>query len=426
MNITINRSQIYTMLLGFVAASVVWSSTDVNSVRGLLSSKCIVLLGVFFVLDKHIVQKIKKSFTNKYFWLYAAVYVWYAVWLVFSADVDSGLSTLERKLVFIVFPLIMAGEPSLTRRAAEKVVFYFITSCLLAMLYCEVIGIYQYVLSPNKNFHYLIYELLASPLMHPGYLSNFFMFALIWLSLPMIGYEVKYTIPMLVRVSLLILFFIFLVQLTSKTAFLILLFYIPWWITKMLQTKLSTTQKKYFGVAALSVIGLFFGFVKIVLWGRFSEVLTIKPITNKIAFVESIMSRAAATAESFEKVKPVWYKGFGTGMANGMLQEQFKLKGYADLIKHNMHNHNQYMRTWLDIGLFGVLYIIAVFIISAILFKTKKEWAGFWMIIITLLNCLTDDMLDIQSGIIYYVFFIGLFIWVQDVNKNNLYGSKTL
>jgi O-antigen ligase len=426
MNIAINRPQIYTMLLGIIAASVVWSGTNINSILGLLSSKCIVLLGVFFVSDKNILQKLKKAFTNKYLWMYAVVYLWYAVWLLFSADLQNGASTLERKLVFIIFPIIMAGENSLPRRAIEKVVFYFIVSCLLGMLYCEFTGIYYYVQSQPKNFHFLIYELLAAPIMHPGYLSNFFMFSIVWLSLPWVGYEAKYTIPTWLRILLLLLFIAFIFQLTSKTAFIILLFYVPWWIFKMSQSKMTPLQKKYFGVAAFVTLISFVVFVKLVLWFRFSELLTVQPITNNVRFDQSVMSRMASIKEAFEKVKPVWYKGYGTGMANSMLEQQFQQKGYADLVKHHMHNHNQYMRTWLDIGLFGLLYIVAVFVSSSLIFKAKKEWAGFWIIVITLVNCLTDDMLDIQSGVIFFIFFIGLFMWVQDFSKNNLYSSKNL
>jgi hypothetical protein len=345
---------------------------------------------------------------------------------VFSTDVGNGLSSLERKLVFVVFPMVMAGEEKLSRLAIEKILMYFVVSCVLGMLYCEYIGIHSYFASTPHNFHFLVYELLASPLMHPGYVSNFMLFGVIWLSLPLVGYEAKLAIPLWLRVVLLLLLMVFIVQLTSKTVFIILVFYIPWWLVQLFKTKLSSQNKKYFAFAALSMLLLFVGFLRTVLWGRFAEVFTIKPVTNKIMFYESIMSRIAATTEALEKVKPVWYKGFGTGMANSMLIEQFKLKGYADLIKHNMHNHNQYMRTWLDIGLFGVLYIIAVFVISALIFKAKKEWAGFWMVIITLINCFTDDMLDIQSGVIFFLFFIGLFLWVQDVCAKNLYGNNKL
>jgi hypothetical protein len=33
------------------------------------------------------------------------------------------------------------------------------------------------------------------------------------------------------------------------------------------------------------------------------------------------------------------------------------------------------------------------------------------MVVITFVNCATDDMLDIQSGIVFFLFFISLLYW---------------
>jgi len=52
-----------------------------------------------------------------------------------------------------------------------------------------------------------------------------------------------------------------------------------------------------------------------------------------------------------------------------------------------------------------------VFAITWWFFKEKKEWAGMWMVVITFVNCATDDMLDIQSGIVFFLFFISLLYW---------------
>jgi O-antigen ligase len=161
---------------------------------------------------------------------------------------------------------------------------------------------------------------------------------------------------------------------------------------------------------------VFFIIVKTFFWFRFSEALTLKPITNQVEFSESIMSRAAAAKEAFAKVKPVWYKGFGTGMANPMLEQQLQEKGYASLVKFHMHPHNQFMRTWLDIGLFGLLYIIGVFVALWWYFKKNNEWFGVWMIVLLLINCITDDMLEIQAGLLFFLFFICLMRWA---NRND-------
>jgi O-antigen ligase len=414
-----SRNQIYTMLLGLVASSVLWSTANGNSILFMASSKCIILLGAFFLIDKNIVQKLKNVVANKLALLYIGVYVWYAIWMVFSNDWHNSLAALEHKLVFLVFPIILAGEKRLQKKDVEKIIFYFLISCLVGMVYCECIGLYNYYfVTPLHNVHYIFYELLASPLMHPGYLSNYYLFAIIWLSLPILGYDMQYSLLNWVRAMLIILFLLFLFQLTSKTAFIILLFYVIWFCIKAISLQASAIQKNIIIATASAVIIFFSGFVFLFFKGRFFDSSSIQPISTKTLYAQSIMSRAAALVEGFEKVKPVWYKGYGTGMASEMLQQQLQFKGYTDLVMHHMAPHNQLMRTWLDLGLFGLLFLVTVFIISIKIFVNRKEWAGLWMVIICLINCLTDDMLEIQNGIIFFIFFIGLFLWVKNYANN--------
>ena len=408
-----NRPNILIFLLCLVAASIVWSNTNGHSIFHVISSKSTFVLGVFFVADKNILQKLKSAFSNKMVWLYFGVFIWHAVWMNFSADKNMAYNAIEKKLSFIVFPLIFAGEKSLGRREVERIIFIFVVSCWLALFYCEVIGNWNYFHSPIRNIDNLIYELLASPIMHPGYLSNFFIFSIIWLSLPWIGYQVKYEIPNWIRIVLILFFVIFIGQLTSKTAFLIFLFYIAWMLFKLLNSKLTAQKKILFSGIMLTSVFTIIGIVRLFLWGRFTDFFHWIPINNQIKFNQSTMARAAAAFESFQKVKPVWYKGYGTGMANQMLFDQFTEKGYTYLAdpKLPLHCHNQFMRTWLDLGFFGLLYIVMVFAITWWFFKVKKEWAGMWMVVITFVNCATDDMLDIQSGIVFFLFFISLLYW---------------
>jgi O-antigen ligase len=416
MQYLLQRKNIYFILLNAFACSLVWNITDGQSLFYLICSKILITLCVFFVMDKQLLQKLKNVFQQPMVWACIGVFLWYGIWIYFAADKTAITNTFDRKLSFLIMPIIMAGEQSLSKRKIERIVFSLVLSCLVAMIYCEALGIYSYNLSKPHNKHFLFYELLAAPIMHPGYLSNFFVGAIIWLSLPYCGYPVKYSLPSWVRICLLVLFIVFIGFLTSKTAFIILFFYATWFLLKLFRSKLSQQQKMIAGGFAIASVCVFFIIVKTFFWFRFSEAFTLKPITNQVGFSESIMSRAAAAKEAFAKVKPVWYKGYGTGMANAMLEEQLKEKGYVDLVKFHMHPHNQFMRTWLDVGLFGLLYIIAVFVALWWYFKKNNEWFGAWMVILLLINCITDDMLEIQAGLLFFLFFICLMRWA---NRND-------
>jgi O-antigen ligase len=319
----------------------------------------------------------------------------------------NAMGTLERKWVWLIFPIVMAGSVQLNTKQVHLLFDLFCYSCLGAMLYCEGIAAYHYYLQPS-NFHHLIYELLAYPIMHPGYLSNYYLLAILWLVLPFLNKNYGTQMPAWRRNILLFLFIIFIAQLTSKTAFIIIIIYGIWLSIQFVLSNKTMIQKIKFVVFAFLIFASMVFFVRVVLWARFQEMFTVAPITNKILFCESVNSRRAAAIEAYNKLSPVWYKGYGTGTANEKLLEQLTEKNYTDLVLHDMHTHNQYMHTCLDIGVFGLALILIIFIGSLFIFIKQKNKMGIGIIIITLVNCLTDDMLEIQAGLVFFMFFISL------------------
>jgi O-antigen ligase len=86
-----------------------------------------------------------------------------------------------------------------------------------------------------------------------------------------------------------------------------------------------------------------------------------------------------------------------------------------------MHTHNQVFHTWLDLGLLGIVLLFVLLFYVAYLFAVKqKNEIGFWMILLTLVNISTDDMLEIQAGVVFFVFFITLFLYKNKATAKKL------
>jgi O-antigen ligase len=76
-----------------------------------------------------------------------------------------------------------------------------------------------------------------------------------------------------------------------------------------------------------------------------------------------------------------------------------------------MHTHNQFLHTWIDLGLVGILLLLCCLVVCFIQFWKQKEEIGIWFSGLILINILTDDMLEIQAGIVFFIFFLLLLIY---------------
>jgi O-antigen ligase len=76
-----------------------------------------------------------------------------------------------------------------------------------------------------------------------------------------------------------------------------------------------------------------------------------------------------------------------------------------------MHTHHQIFHTWLDTGILGVLSLLMMMIVFAKNFWQQKHTMGLALLLLFVLNLLTDDMLEVQAGLVFFVMFFCLFLF---------------
>ena len=80
--------------------------------------------------------------------------------------------------------------------------------------------------------------------------------------------------------------------------------------------------------------------------------------------------------------------------------------------------HNQYLAIAVAFGAAGLLFFLFYLCYPAIMLRKQLHplyWAFFF---IALLSFLTEDTLETQSGVTFFVFFQTLFVWLAAFNKN--------
>jgi O-antigen ligase len=91
-----------------------------------------------------------------------------------------------------------------------------------------------------------------------------------------------------------------------------------------------------------------------------------------------------------------------------------------ELTKQNFNPHNQFLQTAVEIGFFGLLVFFAI-LFSSIYYGLKYK--NYLLIIISsnlLFNSLFESMLQRQSGIIFYCFWLcllSLYLFTYQIKK---------
>ena len=96
---------------------------------------------------------------------------------------------------------------------------------------------------------------------------------------------------------------------------------------------------------------------------------------------------------------------------NNVDPEMFKrLVGYGQvrLAQKHLNSHNQYLTTGLEIGILGMLLLVAVLVYSTIVSLKRKDWLLFIASTSLAFNCLFESMLERESGIVFFSLIIGI------------------
>ena len=111
--------------------------------------------------------------------------------------------------------------------------------------------------------------------------------------------------------------------------------------------------------------------------------------------------------------------GYGVGDAMHMTNSKLKKYGYNEMVKHDYNPHNQYLQIGLELGILPLfIFIFGCFFLVVKALKSNNHFLLF-IVLNLMFNCCFESMLQRQSGIVFYTFFICLFLqW--NVKENRL------
>lgn len=398
MIIKIHSDKIYLVLLALVAFTIPLAVTLNNIALGLLL--------LFWLFSGKLPNKFKSILSNKYFWVFTAIYFIQFVGLLYSSDIQDVQTKLEKKAGLVLLPFILFTIPPLKSKQLFYVIISFAIGCmgLLGYAIAKILLIYG-ALSKVPQLTEVIDEIIH---LHHAYSGLYLVFSIV--SCVFFLNKYWFTFPFLARVGILVLIIIlyaFLIILGARMALFIS------FVVLGLQMLLFTIQTKSFRI--LMVIGLTF---LIGLVGVLSLPATRSKL-NEILFLRGVYSpftpRLIQWQCSFDILNNTdsWFKGVGTGDVKPLLQACYQDKKFWGHL-YNYNLHNEYLEEMLRHGLLGLSLLLTAFFFPMGVSIKRKNYLYMYFLVIFMFACISESVLNRQKGVIFYAFFNALlFIYLH-------------
>jgi O-antigen ligase len=353
--------------------------------------------------------------------LMVLLYVAYLIGTLFTHHSDIAAKYLEYKLSFIVFPLLLSF------RFKEKMSFRdSVIGLVLGVIVSSVMGlfhsysIYQSMGDFNNSFGSVRFSYIH----HPSYFAVFLTIAMVasWY-----GFTQRWSGFRLAAVVLFSLFALVMQFFCFSLAGMLFLFLLG----MILYVKLSFKyfNKLFFALAMLLIpiipVALYKSniHVQIEVDSTFSVIkkFTSNPenfIKNKTVEESGSEIRVIMWIVAYQEFKEnMW--GVGTGNVDDHLSARLIRYDKREIAKFEYNPHNQFLQTALEIGVLG-LFIFLALIASSFYFAMKNNnWIMMILIFSLFFNSIFESMLQRQSGIVFYCFWICL-LMVYSNSKNNI------
>ena len=367
--------------------------------RWALNGLAILLLWMLVALFVRGTIQLKKF--NKWLLLPIVFYAFHALSLLWTDNQAQGRFDLEVKLSFFIFPLLFGFQKPLI--FGKKFLLFLFTQASLAasiLLLLRALWIY------SQTGTFPIYSPF-SPHLHVAYLSAYLTLNIIisnYLIQQKLYWKQRYLVFASAAISPVIIW-----AAQSKAGFIIFL---------LILTILSFQWLRRFN-AKLS-----YGIVLVVLAGaiafastntRFKAMINAvqdydKHLSGELQTGESTADRIMTWNASIQLIQENFWSGLGNGDVRDALEHRYQKLGYKKPAQLKLNAHNQFFESFLYLGVFGFLSLIALLFLP--LFKYKQSVFGLFILTFCL-HFLFESMLNTQAGVVFFVFFYVILLTLE-------------
>jgi O-antigen ligase len=124
---------------------------------------------------------------------------------------------------------------------------------------------------------------------------------------------------------------------------------------------------------------------------------------------ENTHTRFLIWQESLNVIEENIFFGQGTGDAQSALNKRYLSKAYMDAYEHQLNAHNQYLETFISLGLIGFIALLLLFILPLYYLKDHFEILPGVFLFLVGFHLLFESMFERFWGIVFFAFFYAMF-----------------
>ena len=335
--------------------------------------------------------------------LFAFVFVAHLTGLFKADNMHGATFELQKKLGILLFPFVLFFSPRFTAKENGKVMLSFVLSCLLTGIVCIATATFRFIttLEPEVFFYHRFSEIAG---IHATYLSMYCCFSI---AILLYGYFEKIN-SFTARQKAAYYFSVFILALSvlflsGRMQILVLVVGAAAYLVFSYYKKIGMVRSLLLAIlAGGGILGL--ALLSPTIRDRFKEGLNYD-IGERWGEQQV---RALIWSSAIELIKEHPLTGVGTGDVQDELQKYYLDHEYVSLtyLENTRYNaHNQYLETAVGLGMPGLLILLAGFFASLVYARRNNKILYFIFVLLFMLSCMTESMLERQNGIVFYAFF---------------------
>ena len=343
--------------------------------------------------------------------LFLLFYFCYLIGIIFTRDINAGVFELEKKLSFVIFPLLLSLK---FKKIWSINVAYmgFILATFLVTLYGIIMALSAWLGAGGGNWVY--FSSAISPIHHPSYLAAYLTIST---AFAFIGWREKlpfFSLYWIIPFTIFVLVIHGFLQSLSGTLFLLIAIFTSLliWLRNKLKRPIFYT---------IIILMPLIGFIVInsitSIQNDWEDATSnvIEYSKNPKSFVENreqTLSSSSVRIILWTAAFQIFYKhpfGVGTGNMDEFMNKELIILKQKELTKQNFNPHNQFLQTAVEIGFFGLLVLFSIVFFGLYYGFKYRNWLLIIIIGSLIFNCIFESMLQRQSGIVFYCFWICLF-----------------
>ncbi len=366
-----------------------------------------------------------KGLFNKYVILQVILYLFFVVGLFVSENHAEASFLIQQKASYLVFPIVLGMLPPISKKTVFIILMLFVSSCLFYSLYALVSAFYENFITQQLttiDLNNFTYQKLAGYIhFHSTYFSIYLVFAIATLiyfinNKKYFLHRNKPVVIFCIFLLVLILFLLFTRMVLIAGFILVLIF--------LFKERIQNYKYLYLIGSAFIIVIMTLLLTNNSFKQRAKEVYNFNSreligtnnengVTQRLFFWKNaiaIIREKPFFGHSSGDVSLAISKQYDKLLQNKKLSEsQRKAINIYKTKKYN--THNQYLQILIAFGVFGLLYLLFLFFLFLRFSIINHNKLYFAFLLLFLMCLFTENLLERQTGIVFFMFFNCLFLF---------------